>query len=305
MTDSAADFPLWVYGCAGVWLLFSIWRGWSLGVVRQAVALLALVVSVVAGYWAAPYMGMVVPAIGFPAFLRPMAGGILVGGLLWLLINICSAIVFRKTSDQGFGPVRMVFGSLGACLGLLSGALVLGLAAWAVRWSGSVAEGVHTSLSARKKTGKSAPGVEPEQDLLLTLKKALDHSSAAAALMRLDPVTPEKYRLLTKIGQVAANPAALERLMAQPNLQPLVDNANVRAVREDLELRDAIADGDLLAVLANPRIAALARDSQVVHVLRHLQLEKALTEALAPPAAAGAESSKPAAAPEKKRVPPR
>lgn len=303
MTDSA-DFPLWVYGCAIMWLLYSLWRGWSLGVVRQAVALVALLVSVVLGYWAGPLVGMVVPAIGFPAFLRPLAGGLLVGGLIWLLINICSAIVFRKTSDQGFGPVRLVFGGLGACLGLVSGAVVLGLGAWAVRWSGSVAEGVHASLSARKKPGKTAHASEPE-DLLLTLKKALDHSSAGSALTLLDPVTPDKYRLLTKIGQVAANPAALERLMAQPNLQPLVDNANIRAVRDDQGLRDAIADGDLLAVLANPRVAALARDSQVIHVLRHLQLEKVLTEALAAPSAQGTDSLKPVTAPEKKRIPPR
>jgi hypothetical protein len=107
------------------------------------------------------------------------------------------------------------------------------------------------------------------------------------------------------MGQIAADPAALERLMAQPNLQPLLHNANVRALRSDTELRDAIQEKDIWKILQNPRIQAAARDSQILHVLRSLNLEKALNEALAGPVSGGVESPKTPGTPEKKRVPPR
>jgi hypothetical protein len=234
-----------------------------------------------------------------------LVGGVLLGGLVWLLINIFSAIIFRKTSDQSVGVVRVIFGGLGACLGLVSGCLILALGAWAVRWVGSVQEGMHTSLSPRKKPGSPNAGESSPETLFTTLKSALDHSSTGNLLKSLDPIAPDKYRLLAKMGQIAADPAALERLMAQPNLQPLLHNANVRALRSDTELRDAIQEKDIWKILQNPRIQAAARDSQILHVLRSLNLEKALNEALAGPVSGGVESPKTPGAPEKKRVPPR
>jgi hypothetical protein len=308
MKDSVTDVPFWVWGCLGLWLVSCVWRGWRVGMVRQVADLVALAVAITAGYWAGPYVGMVIPAIGFPAFLSPLVGGILIGGLIGLLITLCSAIVFRKTSDQGFGMIRIVYGGVGACLGLASGLTLLGLGAWAVRWAGSLSEGVHASL-AHRKTGTatasaSAKTPEPE-DLLLTLKKALDESTAGSVLKSVDPVSPQTYRLLAKVGQVSAKPEALERFLAQQPLQPLVNNPNVRALRDDAALRDAILERDLVAVLSNPRVHAVARDSQVLHVLRSFDLEKALNEALAIQGSSPSPAPKTAPASEKKRAAPR
>lgn len=288
-------------------MVFCAWRGWSLGVVRQAVAVCALGAAVAVGYWVGPFIGMVMPAVGYPAFLRPLAGGILVGGLVWMLIQICSAIVFRKTSDQGMGAIRLVYGGLGACLGLVSGAAILALGAWGVRWAGSLAEGVEASTRPRQKAGQPGRTAHAPQDpdLLLTLKRSLDQTRAGEFLKSLDPISADKYRLLSKIGRISASPEALERLMSHPHLRPLVSNPRVQALREDMDLRDAVVAADLWAVLGNPRVQAVAKDSQVLHALRTLDLEKALTEALSGSLPSDPPPSKAASAPAKKPSAPR
>jgi hypothetical protein len=307
MEPSGVDVPVWIYACAGLWLIFSVWRGWCLGIVRQAASLLSLAVAVVVAYWTGPVVGWVVPAIGYPAFLRPLAGGLLVGGMTWLLLTIFSAIIFRSTSDQGVGPIRLVYGGMGASLGLITGVSILALGAWGVRWVGSVAEGVRGAAVASKKTSGTPVRASRavEEDVWVVLKKSLDESTPGKWLKTVDPIPAEKYRLLSKIGRIAASPQALERFLAQPDLQPLLHNANMAALRSDTELREAILACDVWAVLQNPHVQAAARDSQILHVLRSLNVEKALNEALANPPPAGQSPALPPAAPEKKRASPR
>ena len=107
------------------------WHGWRLGVVRQAVGLVALVAAVLAAMFAGPFVALLlvnVPQI--PVAARSQVGGLGLAVLLYLAITLSSAIVFKKTEHQGVGVIRFGFGMagavLGAVMGLVLSALLLG-----------------------------------------------------------------------------------------------------------------------------------------------------------------------------------
>ncbi len=282
MTPTLPDaIPSWVPVCAGVWLLASTWRGWQRGLVRQAASLLGLAAAAVVGFWAGPILAPIVPAFGFPNFLRPILGGCAAGLVVWTGVNLVSSIVFRRTEDQSFGFIRLIYGMSGAVLGLLSGVALLGLAAWGVRFFGSFAEGLTkgetTALHAR---GKPATTTEPPA--LVAIKKVIEDSSVGVLLGRLDPLPPNLYPRMQKLGQVFTNPAAKERFLTDPEMESLGKNLKLQALKTDPELQQALHSGDVWAVLRNPKVQSAAADAQLLTALRTIDLDKLLDRAVYP-----------------------
>jgi hypothetical protein len=70
--------------------------------------------ALVAAFYAGPLLAPALPAIGFPRFLRPLVAGALIALLIWGTLTSVSSIVFRRTSEQGVGMVRAVYGLGGA-----------------------------------------------------------------------------------------------------------------------------------------------------------------------------------------------
>ena len=289
MPISSAEIPTWIYGCLAFWLLASMWVGWRNGVVRQIVSLAALGGAIVCGYHAGPYVAPLIPAFGFPVFLRPVFGGILIGTLIWIMAGVMSSIILRRTDDQDFGIIRFAYGFLGAILGLVSGLALIGLGAWGLRVSGSLAEGIQTGT---KNKGHARAGTqnataqsqqsEQESGLLLLLKKELDASPLASAMKTLDPVSPKAYQRLAKIGQILGDKQATERLLALPTLQSVSKNPKLLALKDDPEFVAAVRSGNILDALKNPRLHAAASDTQILTTIGTLDVDKALDQALGP-----------------------
>lgn len=277
------DIPVWIPVCAVFWLLASAWRGWNRGLVRQAVSLVALMLALVAAFYTGPLLAPALPAIGFPRFLRPLVAGALIALLLWATLTSVSSIIFRRTSEQGFGMVRAVYGLGGAMLGLLSGLLLLGLAAWSVRLAGSLADGLQTGVQAKPpKKGLPAPGV-PDPSTLTSLKKTVEGSPVSAWISKVDPVSPEWYPRLSKIGQVLTNQGARDRLLADPAFEAVTRNPRLLALRDDPELQEALRSADLWALMRSPKVQAAAADTQLLTALRLREVDLALERALHAP----------------------
>ena len=98
------------------------WHGWRLGVVRQAVGLIALVAAVCAAFFAGPFVApLLVDVPQIPETARVQVGGLGLAVLLYLAITLSSAIVFKKTEHQSVGMIRFGYGMAGAVLGAVTG----------------------------------------------------------------------------------------------------------------------------------------------------------------------------------------
>jgi uncharacterized membrane protein required for colicin V production len=272
-----ADIPTWVIGCVAFWLLGCIWMGWRRGVVRQVVAILALAGACVAAFTLGPLLAPMVPPLGFPVFVRPIVAGILIGGAVWLTGIFLGAIVFKRTDEQSFGIIRLIYGVLGAGLGLVFGLSVLALAAWGIRLSGSFAEGVQ-----RSSLTKTRHGSKPEPSAILSLKHLLDETSVSSLLARLDPLPSTLYPKLEKAGQLLSSTESFERLLSAPDLEVLTRHPKVIALRGDPELQAAVREGDLLGILRNPKVRAAANDTQIMTALSRINLDQQVDAALSP-----------------------
>lgn len=281
-----AEIPPWVPLCAAFWLLANTWLGWQRGPVRQAASLLGLALGSAAGFWLGPAIAPVVPTFGFPQFLRPVFGGCLLGLAVWGAISILSSIVFRRTGEQGWGMIRMVYGLSGAALGLLSGLVVLGVGAIAVRSAGSFADGVQKADHPNTR-GNPRPRAATDDHPLSILKKAIEDSPAAPVLNALDPLPGNLYARLEKAGEVFASPSAKLRLMSDPAMSGIAKNPKLIALMNDGPLQEALRSGDLAAILRNPKVQAAASDTQLLTLLRTMDLDAILEKATAEPISGG------------------
>ncbi len=292
MTPSfSSDIPTWVPASAAIWLLASVWLGWKRGFVRQATSLAGLGLAVAAGFWIGPLIAPVVPAMGFASFMKPILGGCMIGFLAWGAVSIFSSIIFRKTEDQEFGLIRLLYGLSGAALGLLSGILVLIFGAWGVRFFGSFAEGLQKGT--RVANQKIKPHAVPEPEPLVSLKKAIEESGAGSLMAWLDPLPQSLYPRLQKIGQVFANPAARDKFLTDPGMEVLSKNAKLLALKLDPELQQSLQSGDVWSVLRNPKVQVAASDALLLTTLRTIDLDKILDRALSTPVSGGVPATGP------------
>ncbi len=273
------DIPTWIPACALLWLLASVWKGWTRGVIRQAVSLCALALAIATACYVGPLLAPALPAIGFPKFLRPLVAGALIAFVVWATIAAVSSIVFRKTDEQGFGLVRTAFGLGGAILGLFSGLLLLGVGAWSVRLTGSLADGLQKGARARPSGKGSSPS--PESSPLSSLKKIVEDSTLSLWITKVDPVSPDWYPRLSKVGQVLTSPTARDRLLSDPSFAAVAKNPRLGFLRDDPVLQEALRTADLWTLLRSPKIQAAAADTQLLTALRLADVDAALDRALA------------------------
>lgn len=266
---------MWVLGCVAFWLLGCTWIGYRRGIVRQAVAIAALAGAWIAAFTLGPMLAPMVPALGFPVFIRPIIAGFITGMVVWVFTMITGAILFKKTEEQSFGLIRLFYGAFGAGLGLVFGISVLALAAWGIRLSGSFAEGLQRTSNVKGKTPKQAPST------VLSLKHVLDQSAISSLISNIDPLPAQFYPRIEKAGQMLSSPDAFERLLSAPEMESIIKHPKVIALREDPKFQESLKTGDYMAILRNPKVRAAASDTQLVTALHTINIERQVDLALA------------------------
>jgi uncharacterized membrane protein required for colicin V production len=115
--------PLW--SIAALIVALKTWHGWKLGVVRQAVGLVALIGGAIAAVLGGP---VVEPFLDLSLPVREEArtplAGLATGIVVYVVVTLFAAMLFKKTEHQTVGVVRFGYGFLGAVLGAVAGALV-------------------------------------------------------------------------------------------------------------------------------------------------------------------------------------
>lgn len=265
----------WLWLAAGLYLLFEIWRGWRRGVVRHGVSVFALLTAGGIGWifaWmTGPISDRIIP-------LPPPAGraifGLAAGLAFYLAAVVLSSLLFKKTSQQSAGIVRLFYGAGGAFFGLIFGLLILWGGVTIFRTLGAVAEG-RQELAAEG--GLIAPAADGG---LVAVKESLEEGAAGGLVEKVDILPTSFYGTLTKLVQVTGSPRAAARLFAYAPLQELLAQPKIAAIFTDPAVARAASEGNYFGLLSSPQLGAAASDPEVQASFTGFDWQKALDYAL-------------------------
>lgn len=256
----------WLWVVAGLYLLFEIWRGWRRGVMRHGMSVTALLVAGGIGWIFAWMTGFISDRL----IPLPYPGGRLIFGLVAALAFYSAAValsslLFKKTSQQPPGLVRLLYGAGGGFFGLIFGLLVL--------WGGV---SIFRTLGAVAEARQAAPG-DAE---FLAIKESLEEGATGGLVNQVDIVPPNVYGLITKLLRVTQSPEATARFFAYPGTQRFLMQSKVMELFTDPSLVGAASTGNYLPLLASPKLAEIASDPAVQESFANFEWEKALDYAL-------------------------
>lgn len=270
------------YFICGAILLWNFIRGWRAGPARMAVAFGAVTV----GYIAALFFGDSLvaplrPILGYPDFVLLAIGRFLVGSLAYVMVVGLGAVLFKKTSQQGMGLLRLLYGLSGSVVGLLLGLVVLWALIVSVRAVGSIAEGrAAAATPAGVKTDVGEGVTNRILNASLGWKKELETGPISPIVKVTDPLGTRDYETMNKAGRVLSRPELMKRFLEAPAMKALVHDPKFQALLADAEVSKLAADRDYEALLRNPKFVEFANDPAMLAQIKTVDLESVLNYAL-------------------------
>jgi len=286
----ASNWQLVFVSLAVVILLLEIIHGWRLGLIRQLVRVIAIIVAYACGFFAA---GATVPLLR-PHFKLPdpilaAVGGAILAFILFAAINLIGAFLFKKTAQHSSPVIRLIWGIAGALLGILLGVFTLWLTFTGIRMVGSIAQArLHTpnppGITPRP-NGTVDPAAQsyppnPLMTMLGDMKSSLESGHVGEAVRAADPLPPTLYRGLEKAGEVASNPESAERFLSFPGAREISEHPRVVALRNDRQIMELIASGQFFGLMKNQRMIDALNDPSLQARIKKFDLERALDYAL-------------------------
>ncbi len=293
--QAASGSPLWqlvFVSFALALILFEVVRGWRRGLPRQVARLGALVAAYFAAYFGgkflAPLLGMF---FRMPDALLSIFAGAIFALIVYAVISGIGSALFRRTNQHDFLIVRLLYGSTGALLGVFFGLFLVWLIVVAVRSIGSVADAqvreqasdssvLHAVDVRRRFLGEANEDRAPLTTSLARLKNSLEMGVIGNAIKKVDAVPQKTYDVIEKISAVVANPQNAERFLSFPGARELSEHPKIIALRNDQEISQMLAQGQLLELIQDHRIIDAANDGDLRARLKKFDLDAALNYAL-------------------------
>jgi uncharacterized membrane protein required for colicin V production len=268
----------WIFlALAFLWLVISTARGWSKGVMRQLVSVVALIAAVwVTSRFSSNLADYLRTALHFPEGIVTLVAIL----FLWIvtsnLIVLIGNIVFKRTRDQKSPTAEWIYGLGGAFLGFLYGLFFLWLIVIGIRLAGYVAEKELSILSERG-AALAFPAI------LAKLKNSIEHGPGGPILNAVDPIPRRWYREIDQWGRAVSDPKILRKMMGYPGFENVWRDPRVKALQDDPEIQAAAHQGNLIALMSNRKVVALMNDPEIRKAFSPEQLQAALDYALNSP----------------------
>ena len=284
---------------AAVLVLFQVVRGWRLGLPRQ----LMRIAAVVAAYAVAIFSGKIIlpiarPFVKMPDIAISILGGALLGLIVYFVITITGAIVFKRTNQQSSTIVRWVYGLSGAFLGLFFGAFFVWLIVVGVRSLGAIADAsahVAPAVAADQSESNTSRRIHmrltdvdlannesgPLLEMLARLKNSIELGPIGDVVKTSDVVPAATYQTLGKIGLIFSNPESAARFLSYPGARELSDHPKIVALRSDPEIAEMISQGRYFDLLHDARVIDAANDPTLAERVTKFDLQRALDYAAA------------------------
>jgi Colicin V production protein len=290
---AAVGAPGWQFvfvSLAIVILLLEIIHGWRLGLVRQLVRVIAIVVAYSCAFFAArATVPLMHSFFKLPDPILAVLGGAILAAILFAAINLIGAFLFKKTAQQQSRFVRLIWGSTGAFLGIFLGLFTIWLGFVGIRMVGSVAEArLRTQNLPASSTAQAnglgqiqsesavSPSPNPLMAMLAEMKSSLESGRVGEAVRTIDPLPPALYRLLEKTGEVASNAQSAERFLSFPGAHEISEHPKVVALRNDPRVLELIGKGHIFELMKNERMIEAMNDPALQARVKKFQLERAL-----------------------------
>ena len=268
-----------IFGVAGLFMLYNVWRGWRVGVVRGVLRLAALFCAWIGGSGAAGVTGTLITFFTKePPLLAPALAGLGVGLAIYIVISLMARLLFKTTGEHD-GMVRFVFGFCGALFGIIYGLLILWAGITLIRGMGACGE--LRVIQARNENRSLE--TEKAALALIKLKSSLELGVTGQNLKKADPLPSSFYDNVVKLSMIGGDQQALVRFFQYPQTQELLKNPKISAILQDPALERASQNHNVLPLLRNKNVQAAATDPQVLELLRSFDLTAALNFALEPP----------------------
>jgi uncharacterized membrane protein required for colicin V production len=274
---------------AALFVLFTAWHGWRLGIVRQVISILALVAAYIIGYFGGGTLGPLLHRfIDFPERALAVLGAVGLGFVIYCCIVLVGAIAFKKTSQQSVGLVRLGYGMSGAICGAFYGLFLVWIMVLAIRLLGSVAETqIAVTRNPRLAHGGQTPTPTPSPTPpsavirgLAHMKQSLEQGAAGSMVQQVDPIPGTLYSILHKLGMMVSDERRVDRFLSYPGVKPLLDHPKIAALQNDPVITKDILNQNYLALIRNPRIVTAANDTEIGELMRKFEFEKALDYAI-------------------------
>ena len=290
MQNGLDSLQICLFAAAALIVALKAWHGWRLGVVRQSADLVGLGCAYFCAVFGGRVLAPVLFLLGVPSGVSGIAGGALLGLLVYFTCMIVAAILFKKTSQQSVGVVRFGYGAAGAMIGGMMGLFVVWIAVLGIRVLGTVArsqiEVARRPLVAVNGKPAPKPMAHPPGSLirgLAHIKESLELGAAGAIVEHVDPIPGTLYTLLTKVGQMISNEQSIDRFLAYPGVKMLTQHPKIAALQSDPEIAKNLIAQDYFALVRNEHIIRAANDREIGELMAKFEFEKALDFALAKP----------------------
>ena len=290
MSKGTDSWQICFFAVAAALVCLKAWHGWRLGVVRQSVGVIGLACAYGMAVYGGRLLVPVLKPLGIPDGLLGIVGGALLGLLVYLGFAMTGAILFKKTSHQSLGIIRVGYGAAGAVLGALMGVFAVWIGVVGIKLLGTVArsqiEGARHPVSMVR--GKLTPAPIPQQPgaivrSLAHIKESIEQGRAGALVDHVDPIPGTLYSLLSRVGQMISNEQSIDRFLAYPGVKKLTEHPKIAALQNDPDIaRDLIAQ-NYFALVRNERIIRAANDHEIAELMAKFEFEKALDYALTKP----------------------
>lgn len=270
-----------VVALAVVFLLFQLWRGWNLGVVRAGIGLAALIGAGVVGWFAGMLIGSVATAI-LPVSREFVwfSTGLIIALVLYVLCLVIAKVLFKKTGHHGSSVVRLLYGFGGAFCGLLAGLVLLWAVVSGIRAFGGLEEGRQAGVVSER---DRMVETEVTPTGLAALKQTLESGRMGDFVRRADPIPDGLYSTITRVAEVTTNEEAMLRLAEYPDIQRLMEHPAILELTMDPSFMEAAESGNFFSVMFHPALLRTASNPEVAGAFRDVDLEKALDYALQKP----------------------
>lgn len=253
---------------------YQVWRGWKMGLIRAGLRLVGLVGAGLAGWYGGKLFGDLAGAI-LPVsqvFVWALTGTILALAV-YVAAVLASALVFKKTTDNGSPILRWIYGIGGAACGFLVGLVFVYAAVSGVRALGRIAE-----------ARGEAPGAVSGISLgLADAKDSLEGGMAGDLVRKADPIPDSLYDLFGKVARLSGDEEALLRLLDYPDFQRLLEHPRMVALASNPSVQQAAREKNYFALFSNPQFLEAATDPDLAKLLTSIDLQKALDYALEKP----------------------
>jgi len=289
-STGSSTWQLVFVSLAVVILLLEVIHGWRLGLIRQLVRVISIIVAYSCGFFAArATVPLLRSHLKLPDPILAAVGGAILALILFAAINLVGAFLFKKTAQQPSPVIRLIWGITGAFLGILLGVFTLWLTFTGIRLLGSLAQArSHTSnppgitAPPNGKVESAAPVAQPNplMTMLSDMKSSLESGHVGEAVRAVDPLPPKLYRGLEKAGEVASNPERAERFLSFPGAREISEHPKVVALRNDRQVMELIASGQIFELMKNQRIIDALNDPSLQAQIKEFDLERALDYAL-------------------------